>query len=46
MSELLSKDFVDAFQDNQSDSESGVSSPDKDCLDSGEEVGQSSEPGK
>ena len=46
MSELVSKDLVDAFQDNQSDLESGVSSPDKDCLDSDEEVGRSSEPGK
>ena len=46
MSELRSKDLVDAFQDNQSDLESGASSPDEDCLDSDEEVGLGSEPGK
>ena len=46
MSELCSKDLVDAFQDNQSDLESGASSPDEDCLDFDEEVGLGSEPGK
>ena len=46
MAELRSKDLVDAFQDNQSDLESGASSPDEDCLDSDEEVGLGSEPGK
>ena len=46
MSKLHSKDLVDAFQDNQSDLESGASSPDEDCLDSDEEVGLGSEPGK
>ena len=46
ISELRSKDLVDAFQDNQSDLERGASSPDEDCLDSDEEVGLGSEPGK
>ena len=46
MSELRSKDLMDALQDNQSDLESGASSPDEDCLDSDEEVRLGSEPGK
>ena len=46
MAELPCKDLVDVFQDDQSDLESGASSPDEDGFDFDEEVGLHSDPGK
>ena len=43
---LPSKDLMDVFQDDESDLESGVSSPDEDCSDFDEEVGLHLDPGK